>query len=226
MSLLWNPTRTLLIAILAAFLLATAAPAHAQADLVGTYLEVETTPPLGEAETWDGSEVSGSVNVALCSDEPGGANPAGGAFTIEASVSGPDWAEVAVSPESITLTPATGPEPEAPGCMDSGSFSISASADQVEYASTAELSISLSVSQGGGDEDVPLPGGAGTYAAPSAGSASMTINTTSSPGDDGNDSGNPDPADGGPGDTNDSPAPAAVAIILVVVAIVGLQRQR
>lgn len=226
MSLRLNPTRTLLIAIITAFLLATAAPAHAQADLVGTHLEVETTPPLGEGETWDGSEVSGSVNVAICSDEPGGANPAGGAFTIAASVSGPDWATVVVSPESITLAPGTGPEPEAPGCMDSGSFSISISADQVEYGSTAELSISLEVSQDGGDEDVPLPVGAGTYAAPSDGSASITVNTTSAPDDEGGAGGDPDSDGGDPADTNDSPAPAAVAIIVVVAAMVGLRRRR
>lgn len=225
MSLRPNPTLTLLTLLLTAALVAAAVPTTAQADLVGTHLDVETTPPVSEGDTWDGSSASGMVNVALCSDEEGGFNPAGGEIEVEIAVSGPGWVEIEASPESITLAPAMGPEAEAPGCMDSGSFSITVQADDVQHDSTVELSIALSVSEAGGDEDVPLPIGTGTYAAPSDESTTMSFNTVPAPSDSDTDDNGDDTTDPSPGDTNDSPAPAVTVVVLVALALRGLRRR-
>lgn len=219
--------KTLVIAIIP-FLLLMAGAASAQTELAATYLEVTTEAPLEEGAEWDGSSVSARVDVELCSDQEGGFNPSGGSVLIEAAVSAPAWVEVQVSPETIELAPGTGPEPEPPGCMDSGSFTIDLSSDEPEPGQSVSIDVTLSVAEGEGEEEeVPVPAPAmGTYAPPSDESTGFSLQTAAAAQEDDDEDDDAGQTGGGGTDTGESPFPGFVAVSVLTAAWTALVRRR
>lgn len=204
-----------------------AVPAAAQLDLVPLRLDATAYPPNTSGD-WDGSQVAGNIEVELCTDEAGGFNPLGGGVSVSAQASGPGWVTLEVSPESIVLTPPMGPEAVGPGCMQSGTFTITLRADNLYHSQPVDIEVTIQADAADeGDGDVPVPAdGMGTYQLPQGTAASFSLSTVQAPPpvDEGDDDRR---GTGGVAvDTNQSPLPLGTVIVVFAAMLLALRRGR